>query len=201
VQVYDGTIDAQKALSAAMRTGQRFGAGYLADVLTGAASDTVRRNGHQSIKTFGVGSDRSKHEWSAIIRQLFAARALATTEHGGFALTPKGEDILFGRAQISLRRDPLTPKAARGKRGEAPRVEGLDEQGERVLAALKRKRLDLARDAGLPAYMIFPDRTLIEMASRRPSTLDEMREVQGVGEHKLAHYGEAFLDALADALR
>ncbi|BBU61945.1 ATP-dependent DNA helicase RecQ [Methylosinus sp. C49] len=201
VQVYDGTVDAQKALSAAMRTGQRFGAGYLADILIGEASEAVRRNGHDSIKTFGVGKDRSKQDWSAILRQLFAARALASTEHGGFHLTQKGEDILFGRAQISLRRDPLTAKAPRGKRGEAPRATPLDEQEERVLAALKKKRLELARDAGLPAYMVFPDRTLIEMASRRPATLDEMRRVQGVGEHKLAQYGDAFLEALSDALR
>lgn len=200
VLVYDGTVDAQKALSAAMRTGQRFGAGYLADILIGAASDAVRRNGHDAIKTFGVGKDRSKHEWSAIIRQLFAARALASTEHGGFALTRKGEDILFGRAQISLRRDPLTP-AARGRRSDARRGETLGGEDERVLVALKRKRLELARELSLPAYMIFPDRTLIEMASRRPATLDEMRAVQGVGEHKLAHYGEAFLEALSEALR
>jgi ATP-dependent DNA helicase RecQ len=160
----------------------------------------VRRNGHDAIKTFGVGKDRSKHEWSAIVRQLFAARALASTEHGGFALTRKGEDILFGRAQISLRRDPLTP-AARGRRSDARRGETLGGEDERVLAALKRKRLELARELSLPAYMIFPDRTLIEMASRRPATLDEMRAVQGVGEHKLAHYGEAFLEALSEALR
>ncbi|MBY6242971.1 DNA helicase RecQ [Methylosinus sp. Sm6] len=197
VQIYDGTVDAQKALSAAMRTGQRFGANYLADILTGAASETVRRNRHESIKTFGVGKDRSKQEWSAIIRQLFAARALASTEHGGFALTAKGEDILFGRSQIALRRDALT---AREKRKDAPRSVELDTQDERVLAALKRKRLELARELGLPAYMIFPDRTLIEMASRRPATLAEMRAVQGVGEHKLSHYGEAFLVALQDAL-
>jgi ATP-dependent DNA helicase RecQ len=200
IQVYDGTIEAQKALSAAVRTGQRFGAGYLADILTGEASDAVRRNGHESIKTFGVGKDRSKHEWSAIVRQLFAARALASTEHGGFMLTGKGEDILFGRERLSLRRDPLQPKERR-RRGEAPVGQGLDEADERVLAALKRKRLELARDASLPAYMIFPDRTLSEMATRRPATLDEMRNVQGVGERKLAQYGDAFLEALAEALR
>jgi ATP-dependent DNA helicase RecQ len=200
ISVYDGTIDAQKALSAALRTGQRFGAGYLCDVLTGQASEAITRNGHERIKTFGVGKDRSKHEWGSIIRQLFAARALASTEHGGFFVTPKGEDILFGREKISLRRDPLTPKSARSKRSEGPRTEGLDDYGERVLAALKRKRLELAREEGLPAYMIFPDRTLIDMAESRPVTLDEMRTIHGVGERKLAHYGEAFLDALTEAL-
>lgn len=200
VQVYDGTIDAQKALSAAMRTGQRFGAGYLSDILTGQTSDAILRNGHERIKTFGVGKDHSKHEWGAIIRQLFAARAFSATEHGGFAVTAKGEEIVFGRERIALRRDPLTPKAPRPKRGGAPRGEGLDEGAERVLAALKRKRHELAREEGLPAYMIFPDRTLIDMAERRPVTLDEMRAIHGVGERKLADYGEAFLEALADAL-
>ena len=113
-------------------------------------------------------------------------------------LTPKGEDILFGRAQISLRLDALAP---RERRREAPRGEKLDAADDRVLAALKRKRLELAREAGLPAFMIFPDRTLIEMATRRPATLAEMRVVQGVGEHKLSQYGEAFLEALQEALR
>lgn len=198
VKIYDGTVDAQKALSAAMRTGQRFGANYLAEILIGAATEAVRRNGHETIKTFGVGKDRTKQEWSGIIRQLFAARAFASTEHGGFMLTPKGEDILFGRAQISLRLDALAP---RERRKEAPRGEKLDAADDRVLAALKRKRLELAREAGLPAFMIFPDRTLIEMASRRPATLAEMRMVQGVGEHKLSQYGEVFLEALQEALR
>lgn len=201
VQVYDGTTDAQKALSAAMRTGQRFGAGYLSDILTGQTSDAILRNGHERIKTFGVGKDHSKHEWGAIIRQLFAARAFSATEHGGFAVTAKGEDIVFGRERIALRLDPLTPKAPRVKRREAPRGKGLDEEAERVLVVLKRKRLELAREEGLPAYMIFPDRTLIDMAERRPLTLDELRAVHGVGERKLAHYGEAFLEALMEALR
>ncbi|MBG0811037.1 DNA helicase RecQ [Methylosinus sp. H3A] len=203
VKIYDGTVDAQKALSAAMRTGQRFGANYLADILTGEASEAVRRNHHDSLKTFGVGKDHSKQEWGAIIRQLFAARALAlaSAEHGGFRLTPKGEDILFGRAQIALRGDSLAAKSARTKRGEPARAQGLDEQEERVLAALKRKRLELARAQGVAAYVIFSDRTLIDMASRRPATLDEMRSVHGVGDHKLTHYGEAFLEALSDALR
>jgi ATP-dependent DNA helicase RecQ len=201
IAVYDGTIDAQKALSAAMRTGQRFGAGYLADILTGEASEAVRRNGHERIKTFGAGKDHSKHEWASVIRQLFASRALASTEHGGFFVTPKGEEILFGREQISLRRDPLAPREKR-RGGEAPRgAAPLDPQAEGLLAALKRRRLELAREEGIPAYMIFPDRTLIDMASRRPATLDEMRTIHGVGERKLAHYGEAFLEALWEALR
>ena len=113
------TIDAQKALSAVWRTGERFGAGYLSDVLRGEANDAIRRNGHHAIKTFGVGADRSKHEWASILRQLFAAGALATAsdEHGGFCLTGKGADILKGRESVRLRSDPLTPRERKARRG------------------------------------------------------------------------------------
>ncbi len=201
VSAYDGTIDAQKALSAVWRTGERFGAAYLADVLRGEASDAIRRNGHDSIKTFGAGADRSKHEWASILRQLFAAGALATAsdEHGGFALTQKGADILRGRETMRLRSDPLTPRERKARRGAAN--EGGAAPDERVLTALKRKRLELAREEGVPAFVIFADRTLIDMAARRPATLDDMLAVHGVGERKLARYGDAFLEALEETLR
>lgn len=200
IAVFDGAIPAQKALSAVYRTGQRFGAGHLADVLTGEATDAVRRHGHDAIKTFGVGREHSKQAWASILRQLFAAGALrmASAEHGGFALTEKGEDILFGRETIMLRRDPLTARE-RPRKG-APAAP-LDAQADRVLAALKRKRLELARAEDAPAFVIFADRTLIDMAEKRPATLDEMLRVHGVGERKLARYGDAFLEALAEALR
>ena len=202
VAVFDGGVVAQKALSAAYRTGQRFGANYLADILTGEASEAVRRNGHDQIKTFGAGREQPKQAWTSIVRQLFAAGALqtASAEHGGFALTEKGEDILFGRETIRLRSDPLTPRERRARR-DAPAGSGLDEPSERLLAALKRKRLELAREENVPAFVIFPDRTLIDMTEKRPATLDDMLTVHGVGERKLARYGDAFLEALSEALR
>ena len=119
----------------------------------------------------------------------------ASAEHGGFALTPKGEEILYGRETILLRSDPLTPRERRRK--EAP---SLDEATDRILATLKRKRRELAQEEGVPAYVIFADRTLIDMAEKRPATLDEMLRVHGVGERKLARYGDAFLEALNEAL-
>jgi ATP-dependent DNA helicase RecQ len=200
VVVHDGTIAAQKVLSAAYRTGQRFGANYLSDILVGEASEAIRRNGHNNIKTFAAGKELSKQSWSSIIRQLFAAGALtsASEEHGGFALTAKGEAILFGREAISLRSDQL---ARRARRGTASKSSGLDSENERVLTVLKRKRLELAREEGVAAFMIFPDRTLIEMTEKRPATLNEMLQVQGVGERKLARYGDAFLEALEKALQ
>jgi ATP-dependent DNA helicase RecQ len=200
IALRDGTVEAQKVLSAVMRTGQRFGAGYLADILTGSASQAVARNGHDSIKTFGAGKEHDKSAWTSIIRQLFAAGALesASAEHGGFALTPKGEEILYGREKIALRDDPVKPREARSARG-APATGGAAEDS--VLAALKRKRRDLARAENVPAFMIFADRTLIDMAQKRPATLEDLRRVYGVGERKMARYGEAFLEALEEALR
>jgi ATP-dependent DNA helicase RecQ len=138
--------------------------------------------------------------WSSIVRQLFAVGALqsASAEHGGFALTPKGEEILFGREKIALRDDPAKPREPRvSQRG----VPALDAVEDGLLAALKRKRRDLARAENVPAFMIFADRTLIDMAERRPSTLEDLRRVHGVGERKIARYGEAFLEALEEALR
>lgn len=211
VAVFDGVIPTQKALSAIYRTGQRFGAGHIADVLRGEATDAVRRHGHDAIKTFGVGKEFSKSQWSSIMRQLFAAGALrtASAEHspsrdgrpygrpmGGFALTAKGEKILLGRETIMLRGDPLTRSDRRKKAAV-----GVDETTDRLLAALKRKRRELAQEEGVPAYVIFADRTLIDMAEKRPATLDDMLAVHGVGERKVARYGDAFLEALAEALR
>jgi ATP-dependent DNA helicase RecQ len=166
--LYDATTDAQKVLSAVSRTGQRFGTGYLADLLTGEASEAIRRNRHEALKTFGIGRDRTKKEWSAVVRQLFAIEALesASEEHGGFRLTAKGEAILFGRETAMLRKDVVTRREAR--RRDAMRSPVGSGPAAPVLDALKKLRREMARASGMAAYMIFPDRTLIEMAERRP---------------------------------
>ncbi|MDB5651113.1 MAG: ATP-dependent helicase RecQ [Hyphomicrobiales bacterium] len=199
VSLYDGTIDAQKVLSAVYRTGQRFGAGYLADVLTGEATDAIRRNGHDLVKTFGVGKDRAKQAWSSIIRQLFAAEAVATasTEHGGFCLTEKGQEILLGRETVRLRTEaPKAPRArSRDAKGQAEQ-EGLDEADATLFGLLRKKRLEIARSEGVEAYVVFADRTLLEIARKRPSTLQEMAGIHGIGASKLDRYGDAFLEVL-----
>lgn len=196
VALYDGTIDAQKALSAVARTGQRFGASYLASLLVGEATDPMRRNRHDALKTFGVGKDRTKQEWSAIYRQLFACEALeiASEEYGGFQLTATGEAILLGRETILLR----SPEKQARRRPRSSPAGAYDENGSAgaLLSKLKALRRELAREEGVPAFMVFPDKTLLDMADRRPATLDEMAAVHGVGQRKLAQYGEAFLEAL-----
>ena len=194
----DATRDAQMVLSAVARTGQRYGAGHLVDVLRGAATDTVKRQGHDAIKTFGVGAARSAHAWRTVIRQLFAAGALAeaSEEHGGFRLTEKGEAILFGRETIALRLVRDEPAKASRRAERERRADGLEGEAASLFEALRTLRRDIARDEGVPAYMVFPDRTLIEMAELRPATREAMREVQGVGERKLSLYGDAFLEAI-----
>ncbi len=199
---YDGTIDAQKALSAVVRTGQRFGADYLADILIGRSSDLAKRHQHEEIKTFGIGKDRPKQVWLAIIRQLFAAGALETAsrEFGGFRITLKGDDVLRGRQTIQLSTSRANENDQRSavKARLTPSI-ALDPQDEPLLAALKRLRREIARQEGIAAFMVFPDRTLIDMVEKRPGTLVEMSLVHGVGQSKLSRYGLRFLEALAQA--
>jgi ATP-dependent DNA helicase RecQ len=208
IRLRDATLEAQKALSAVARTGQRFGAGHLADVLTGTESPAVQRHGHAAIKTFGVGADRPRAHWMGLVRQLFAVQALAeaSAEHGGFRLTEQGEAILFGRERLELPelKAPSPARAdAQGRRAARRAASEAAEAGPAgaILTALKRKRLELAREEGVAAYMIFADRTLIEMAETQPATLAQMRAISGVGETKLKRYGEAFLEALEEASR
>jgi len=201
VALRDGAVEAQKALAAVYRTGQRFGLNYLSDLLTGADSEALRRNGHDALKTFGIGADRSRSDWASIFRQLFAAGALrtASAEHGGFALTEKGDAILRGREGFVLRADPPREKTPGRTTRRARAIEDGESPNAILFEALRRLRRDLAKDQGVAAYMIFADRTLLEMAERRPATLDDLRGIHGVGERKAALYGEVFLEAIAQA--
>ncbi|MDB5592666.1 DNA helicase RecQ [Enterovirga sp.] len=201
-EAVDMTVESQKALSAVVRTGQRFGTGHLAAILIGDATEAIRRNGHDEIKTFGIGRDRDRRSWQGLIRQLFAAGALAeaSAEHGGLKLTERGEAILFGREQIAFR--PLAKPAAGQRRsdrqgGRSPRLAGVDEADAGLFEALRAVRLDFARQEGVAAFMVFPDRTLIEMATKRPRSPAELRQIDGVGDRKLLRYGAAFLAAIA----
>jgi ATP-dependent DNA helicase RecQ len=201
--IADATVAAQKMLSAVVRTGERFGAGHLIDVLRGEATETVRKLGHDQIRTFGVGKEHDVRDWRTILRQLFGqgAVAQASDEHGGFCLTDKGADILRGRQEVALYADPApTARAARRRGASAPESEaasGLDSSSAALLADLKKLRLSLAREEGIAAFMIFPDRTLIALAQDRPSTLTQMSKIYGVGARKLEAYGEAFLEAIS----
>ncbi len=198
--LYDGLVDAQKALSAMLRTGQRFGASHIADVLVGNRTEMVAKQKHDEIKTFGAGKDKGPKNWVSIIRQLFAAGAVAhRDEFGGLVVTEKGEHLLRGQDGIRLRAETQTERLARIRSPSGPYSGDLDESDDAVFQRLRKLRASISREEGIAAYMVFPDRTLLDMVREKPHDLDSMARVSGVGERKLKAYGDAFLGALWEA--
>ncbi|WP_373636801.1 DNA helicase RecQ [Yoonia sp. BS5-3] len=197
-EVFDGTTAVRMALSAALRTEEWFGAGHLIDILLGNETDKIRQRGHDSLPTYGVGKDYDKRQWQAIFRQMMGHDLMRPDRerHGALRMTEKARPILRGAATITLRRDTI--KAARGP-GRNVRML-VSEEDAPLLSALKAKRRYLAEQANAPAYIIFNDRTLIEMAEKRPLTLDEMAQIGGVGAKKLDSYGRDFLEVIAGAV-
>jgi ATP-dependent DNA helicase RecQ len=199
VASWDGTIAAQKALSGVYRTGQRFGAQYLTEVLLGKTSDRMQRFRHDRIKTFGVGQDLSSREWRSVFRQLIAAGYLTADPagQGGFQLTDKSWSLLKGEQTIRFRKDPETvksPRIGRDTRHTVPAA--LDDRSLGLWEHLRRVRFEIAKEMELPAYVIFHDKTLKEMAARRPRTRKDLLQITGVGEIKAARFGERILDAI-----
>jgi ATP-dependent DNA helicase RecQ len=197
--VIDGTIAAQKALSAIVRTGQRFGTEHLSNVLIGNNSEAVGKFGHDCLPTFGVGKEYDKLEWRTIFRQLHGAGliALDITGYGTWTVTEAGRRVLRGADKVTLRKDTIKPgrKAARAAAKDVALADGAP--GDAALFdALRRRRSELAKEQQVPAYVVFADKTLIDMARRKPTTAAEMSAVHGVGEAKLRQYGNAFLEVI-----
>jgi ATP-dependent DNA helicase RecQ len=194
--VFDATDAVRKALSAILRTGEYFGAGHLIDILTGNPTTKVREKGHDQLPTFAVGRDLSKPAWGAVFRQMMG-RDLVRPDpdrFGALRMTDAARPILRGEESITLRRDTVDRAVPR----VAVRTLVAEEDAS-LLSALKAKRRALAEAAGVPAYVIFPDRTLIEMAETRPATLDQMMGITGVGAKKLESYGAGFLAVITGA--
>ncbi len=202
VDTFDGTVVAQKALSAAARTGQRFGAGHLVDVLLGKDTPRMRRFGHDALPTFGVGSELSERQWRAVLRQLVATGYLGTDAegHGSLKLTPRSAALLRGEASLTLRRDPAPSAGTRAARGAtrgrvAAELSGVELECFEALRVLRKR---LSEEQGVPPYVIFHDATLREMAERAPRTADQLATVSGVGAAKLERYGAAFLEVVRE---
>jgi ATP-dependent DNA helicase RecQ len=198
-EVIDGTIAAQKALSAIVRTGERFGTEHLTNLLLGEKSEAIGKFGHDRLPTFGVGGEYGRQEWRSIFRQLHGAGiiALDITGHGTWSVTDAGRHVLKGASRVTLRTDTLKParKAARVAANAAALAGGA--QGDAALfEALRRRRSELAKEQRVAAYVVFADKTLIDMARRKPATVAEMSAVHGVGAAKLRQYGEVFLDVI-----
>ena len=199
VETVDATEDGQKALSAVYRTGQRWGAAHIANVLMGKHTDKTASSGHDRLATFGVGADRTMQKWNAMIRQLVASGFLRIDiqGYGGLGLTEKGMALLKGEAEFRFRPDTVR-KPGRQPRGKnRAEAEALAPEAQELLQALKKLRLDLAHEREVPAYVIFSDKTLIDMAARRPADRETFGQVFGVGQAKLDAFADIFLEAIA----
>ncbi|MBQ1021277.1 DNA helicase RecQ [Micromonospora sp. D93] len=201
---WDGTVAAQKLLSAVFRLdrerNQRFGAGHCIDILLGKQNDKISQYGHDSLTVFGIGSELGEAEWRGVVRQLLAEGLLAVEgDYGTLVLTEASADVLGRRRTVTLRREPEKPASSRSSkpRGSSTVVAELTPAAASLFERLRGWRATSAKEQGVPAYVIFHDATLRQIASDAPSTLADLSRVSGVGENKLAKYGEQILAVLA----
>lgn len=203
VDTWNATQAAQMALSCVYRTGQRFGVVHLIDVLLGKNNSRVEQFQHHQLSTFGIGKALSQQQWSSVFRQLVSGGYLETDieAYGGIKLTEASRPVLRNETEVWLRRDEDTSKRKSSKAERGARVkEGYAEANDDPLwHALKAKRTELAKDQGVPPYVIFHDSTLLEILNQKPGNLTEMGNISGVGQAKLARYGDDFLQVLEDA--
>ena len=192
----DGTVIAQKALSAVYRTGQRFGVTYLADILAGKADERVLRNGHDRLSVFGIGKDVPQTTWKGLFRQLTAAGYLTGDDEGmgTLILTERARPLLRGEERFLMR---VTRQAAKTSKRAASVSSKVARENQPLFDALRALRLKLAGAAKLPPYVVAQDRTLIELAEKRPTTTAALHDILGLGASKIARYGSAFLETIS----
>ena len=192
---WDATTAAQQLLSCIYRTGQRFGAGHVIDVLLGKVTDKVKQHGHATISTFGIGAELSAQRWRSVLRQLMVGGFVTADpeRYGALILSTESRPLLRGELSLQLREDPSSPARRSRTRRARTEISGVDET---LWEALKECRSRLAKDQGIPPYVVFHDSTLLEMIEIRPATLMAMRNITGVGEVKLERYAEDFLDII-----
>lgn len=199
MDTWDGTLAAQMALSCVYRTGQRFGAAYLVDVLMGKTTERIQRFGHDRIKTFGVGCDIDVHQWRSVFRQLMANGLLSVnlSDISGFRLTKASWPVLKGEETIAFRKDPKPVKIKKpSKKKNAALVEKMPAASLPLWEKLRQLRLTIARELDIPPFVVFHDRTLLEMATHKPANRQALLKIYGVGENKARQYGDQFLDLL-----
>ena len=196
----DGTVEAQKALSAVYRTGQRFGAAHVIDVLRGADTDKIRTLRHDRLPTYGVGGDLDKEAWRSIVRQLVAAGYLRLdiTGHGGLSITKNGFALMRGETVFRRRRDTMRAKTKTTATKKKLATADLSDSDSGLFEALKELRLSIAQERGVPAYVIFQDRALMDMARRKPRNEAEFADIHGVGKARLRDLAAPFLALIGD---
>jgi len=200
-ETFDGTIPAQMALSAVYRTGQRFGMVYVVDVLMGKEDDRIVRFGHDQQSTFGIGKEWSKPEWQNIFRQLVSRNLLMVdvNEHNGIKITEKGFSFLKKKDSIDFRKVVERPKAKKARGVKKAKIELNNDPDLALYENLRDARQQMAKKRRVPAYVIFHDKTLIELAKTRPQSFEEMLEINGIGEAKLKKFGQTLLDVILAA--
>tara|TARA_Y100001934_G_scaffold242061_1_gene297551 strand:- start:5289 stop:6758 length:1470 start_codon:yes stop_codon:yes gene_type:complete len=196
VELMDGTEYGQKVLATIDQSGRIYGAAHVIDILRGVQTEKISKAGHDRQPVFGIGADLRKHEWQSIIRQLVAAGFLQldVQGYGGLTITPKGEDLMRGEENFRYRQDTLKKsRAARRRVKDLAANAELPDVDTELLGRLRELRLQLAKYKGVPAYVVFTDRSLVDMARRKPASEDEFAEVHGVGTAKLRDFAEPFL--------
>jgi len=204
VESFDGTVAAQKALSCAYRTGERFGTMYIIDVLLGVKNERIQSFDHDKLSTYGIGKELSKEEWRSIFRQL-VAMGLLTVDiegHGGLRLGPNHRPVLVGESSIQFRRDAgktISSKRKKGKAGKQLVKSTFNNPSDDALfQALRACRMDLAQEQGVPPYVIFHDSALSDMVEHKPHNIEEFSMLHGVGEAKLKRYANDFLTVILE---
>ncbi len=199
----DGTQAARKALSAVYRTGQSFGVGYVVEVLTGKTNERIARNGHDKLSVHGIGADMTATEWRGLFRQLTAAGFLAGDEegYGTLQLTEAARPLLRGEETFAMRLAPQQPASEKKSRRSGAKAElsGVNPHDRQLYETLRQLRLELASAAKVPPYVICHDRTLAELASRRPQAIADLHDITGLGAAKIARFGEELLKVIAHA--
>ena len=205
VELREGSKEAEEVFGAVFETGERFGQAHIVDVLRGAETEKIIKMRHDKLECHGAGARYSKPEWQGIIRQMIAAGFLEVDIAGysSLLITQKGNALSRGQGEFRYRADTLQPLKKRWSQqkgasafGTAQPVADLSSQDREMLAQLKKKRLELAKERGVPAYVIFPDKTLADMAQRRPTSMEEFAEVKGVGKSKLEQFADIFIEVV-----
>jgi ATP-dependent DNA helicase RecQ len=199
-QTWDGTVPAQKLLSAVWRLAdrrQRYGAGHVIDILLGNATARVTQLGHSELTVFGIGSDLDANEWRGVVRQLLAQRLLAVADgYGTLTLTEDSAAVLRGERAVALRREAPKANRARAKRTSAVETVALDATGEQLFERLRAWRSATAKAAGVPPYVVFHDATLRQVAATAPTSLEGLATISGIGAGKLEKWGQAVLEVV-----
>ncbi len=207
VETWDGTEAAIKALAAVYRTGERFGAGHVIDVLSGVENEKTKRFGHTDLPVFGAGKDVAPRVWQSIFRQLVAGGFIAIDHdnYGALKLEPDARSVFRKERQVFFRKDSDTGSKSGGRMAKGARSgaaaaarSGLSERDEALFQSLRAKRATLAKEMNVPPYVIFPDTTLIALALARPSTADALLEIPGIGQSKREKFGAVFLKVIAE---